>query len=89
MDTKVTSIRYFKTRRGVGYEAKTQHGSIWNDGNGGGTYFESNDSRFSFPRELSGMEKEMYLESLIDKHEGIESLPLNHLALINKKEIVK
>lgn len=37
---KVKSIRYFETNRGLGYEAKTQYGSIWNDGNGGGTYFD-------------------------------------------------
>jgi len=37
---KVKSVRYFETNRGLGYEAKTQYGFIWNDGNGGETYFE-------------------------------------------------
>ena len=37
---QVKSVRYFETNRGLGYEAKTQYGSIWNDGNGGETYFE-------------------------------------------------
>jgi hypothetical protein len=41
---KVKSIRYFETRRGLGYEAKTQFGTIWNDGNGGCTYFEHDGS---------------------------------------------
>ena len=36
----VKSVRYFETNRGLGYEAKTNEGSIWNDGNGGPTYFE-------------------------------------------------
>ena len=31
----VKSVRYFETNRGLGYEAKTNEGSIWNDGNGG------------------------------------------------------
>ena len=36
---KVENVRYFETNRGLGYEAKTQYGSICNDGNGGDTYF--------------------------------------------------
>ena len=36
----VKSVRYFETNRGLGYEAKTNEGSIWNDGMGGPTYFE-------------------------------------------------
>jgi hypothetical protein len=35
---KVLNISYHQTSRGVGYEAKTDKGSIWNDGNGGATY---------------------------------------------------
>ena len=38
----VKSVRYFETNRGLGYEAKTDKGSILNDGNGGATYFEAN-----------------------------------------------
>ena len=42
---KVTGVRYFETRRGLGYECKTNIKglAIWNDGNGGGTYFSSSD----------------------------------------------
>jgi hypothetical protein len=38
---KVTSVRYFETRRGLGYECKTNipNVTIWNDGMAGGTYF--------------------------------------------------
>ena len=39
-DMIVKSVRYFETNRGLGYEAKTNEGSIWNDGMGGPTYFE-------------------------------------------------
>ena len=37
---KVNSVRYFDTYRCLGYVANTNEGSIWNDGNGGPTYFE-------------------------------------------------
>tara|TARA_B100001996_G_scaffold378264_1_gene362169 strand:+ start:1871 stop:2062 length:192 start_codon:yes stop_codon:yes gene_type:complete len=40
MINEIIGIRYFKTARGVGYEAKTDIGSIWNDGDGGATYHE-------------------------------------------------
>ena len=43
---KVKSVRYFETNRGLGYEAKTDKGSIWNDGNGGCTYFEPNYPKY-------------------------------------------
>ena len=45
---KVVSLRQWNTRRGVGYEAKVEgsdgeeYGSIWNDGDGGATYFDVN-----------------------------------------------
>ena len=40
MALEVTSVRYFETRRGLGYQCKTNVNSveIWNDGNGGATY---------------------------------------------------
>ena len=45
---KVVSVRQWNTRRGVGYEAEVEgsdgekYGSIWNDGDGGATYFDVN-----------------------------------------------
>ena len=45
---KVVSLRQWNTRKGVGYEAKVEgsdgeeYGSIWNDGDGGATYFDVN-----------------------------------------------
>ena len=56
--------RYWKTRRGLAYEFKCNLGSIWNDGSGGPTYFESNTGKY---KEYS----EWYLEDLIDKYEGV------------------
>ena len=40
---EVTDVRYFQTRRGLGYECKTniEGVSIWNDGFGGGTYLHT------------------------------------------------
>lgn len=40
MALEVTSIRYFETRRGLGYQCTTNVNGveIWNDGNGGATY---------------------------------------------------
>ena len=42
MTLKVTSVRYYNTRQGVGYECKTNIDSvkICNDGDGGGTFVE-------------------------------------------------
>jgi hypothetical protein len=64
---KVTSVRYFETRRGLGYECKTNIKglSIWNDGNGGGTYFSSNDNSIVY--------SEQQLESLIDEYENVKT----------------
>ena len=64
---KVTSIRYFKTNRGVGYEAKTANGSILNDGDGGPTYFigDTPEANKKY-RDIS----EFDLEEFIDIYEG-------------------
>ena len=72
---KVTSVRYFETRRGLGYECRTNVKglSIWNDGNGGGTYFSGNEYSKS-GREIGIYSKkynEQELESLIDKYESM------------------
>lgn len=66
----IKKVRYFETSRGVGYEAKTDKGSIWNDGQGGETYFRPdepyriNDERF---HDLT----DEYLEYLLDQYEGV------------------
>jgi hypothetical protein len=56
----VTSVRYFETRRGLGYEAKTSVPgvSIWNDG--------------MFPDITYGsIDYENALEELINEYEGV------------------
>jgi len=69
---KVTSTRYFETRRGLGYECTTNVKgiSIWNDGQGGGTYLNNDNMNDEF-HHLT----EDQLEKLIDKYE------------LNKKQI--
>jgi|OM-RGC.v1.024695954 hypothetical protein len=71
---KVTSTRYFETRRGLGYECTTNVKgiSIWNDGQGGGTYLNNDNMNDEF-HHLT----EDQLERLIDKYE------------LNKKYIMK
>ena len=71
---KVTKVRYFNTRRGIGYEATTNYGSIWNDGMGGCTYFEPlRNKDGSIPVELRKYRtiSEWNLEELIDRYEGV------------------
>jgi hypothetical protein len=62
----VTNIRYWETRRGVGYEAKTDEGSIWNDGNGGATYFDGNTPALT--KKYSNLSEDE-LEGAIDMYE--------------------
>jgi len=66
---KVTSIRYFDTRRGVGYKCKTNYEDveIWNDGDGGATFIPINSHSVDY----AGL-SESTLESLIDEYEGIK-----------------
>ena len=66
---KVKSVRYFQTKPGLGYEAKTNKGSIWNDGNGGATYFEAHYPEYH-NKDFWHL-SEMDLESLIDDYEKI------------------
>jgi len=63
---KVTSIKYFSTRRGLSYECKTnlEGISIWNDGQGGGTYLNNDNLNDDF-HHLT----ESQLEELIDEYE--------------------
>ena len=78
----VTSVRYFETRRGIGYEAKTSVPgvSILNYGMGGGTYVSSSLTYFNhgdfhktfFPDITYGsIEYENALEEVINIHEGV------------------
>tara|TARA_B100001057_G_C22383380_1_gene769319 strand:- start:326 stop:565 length:240 start_codon:yes stop_codon:yes gene_type:complete len=69
---KVTSVRYFETRRGLGYECKTNipNVKIWNDGMGGGTYFDR--CMEAKHHKLYDLEIDQdYMEGLIDIYEGI------------------
>ena len=69
---EVTSLRYFETRRGTGYECKTNIPNvvIWNDGMGGGTYFDR--CMEAKNHKLYDLEKDQdYMEGLIDIYEGI------------------
>jgi len=66
---KVKSIRYFETRRGLGYEAKTEFGTIWNDGNGGSTYFEHNGTEQGKKFRNTSEDE---LEHYINVFEGVE-----------------
>ena len=81
-ELKVTGVRYFETRRGLGYECTTNvpGAQIWNDGNGGGTYVDAVLSDYTnrdfhktfFPSISHGsMQYEEALEKLINEYEGV------------------
>jgi len=61
---KVTNIRYFQTRRGVGYECQTNVKgiTIWNDGNGGATFL---DGAWADKKQFQEL-RDMDLENLIN-----------------------
>lgn len=74
---EVINVRYYETRRGIGYEAKTNVKgiSIWNDGHGGETYLDDNEDTtdFKLVNEYKNMYSqcgEEYLEKLIDTYES-------------------
>ena len=75
MKLKVISYREFNTRRGVGYESKTNIKglSIWNDGDGGCTYFSGNEHTKDYRLISRYSEKynENQIEVLIDEFLGI------------------
>ena len=60
---KISKIKYFETRRGVGYIVTTNVGNIYNDGNGGGTYVDGNQKGEDL--------NEFELEDIINKYEGV------------------
>ena len=65
----VKNIRYFETRRGLGYEVKTNQGTIWNDGQGGETYVD----------DWKGKDySEDELENILDEYEGVDEATLIH-----------
>ena len=68
---KVLGVRYFETRRGTGYQCKTnkKNVEIWNDGNGGGTYIVP---WYPDTKDYDEMTEEE-MEKLIDKYEEIEN----------------
>jgi hypothetical protein len=78
-ELKVVGVRYNETRRGLAYEAKTnvKGVSIWNDGNGGGTYVNYNKDTKDFKllnayKDLyGGIGAERELEQLINEFEGV------------------
>ena len=66
---QITHVRYFETRKGLGYECKTNIEGIkvWNDGMGGDTYIEPSKKA----REMNLYDiSEFDLEKLIDKYES-------------------
>ena len=67
-DLKVTSVRYYDTRRGIGYECNTniEGVKIWNDGMGGITFIEGTWSRIKVYQHLNDND----LEKLIDAYEN-------------------
>ena len=81
-ELKVTGVRYFNTRRGLGYECTTTIPgvTIWNDGDGGPTYVDPIPSKYTnrdfhktyFPNISHGsMQYEEALEQLINEYEGV------------------
>ena len=66
----VQNIRYFRTRRGLGYEPKTNLGTIWNDGNGGCTYFEPDYDKGLKNSDFDHLTED-YLENLLNIFEGV------------------
>ena len=79
---KVLNIRYWETRRGIGYEAMTDFGgTIWNDGDGGGTYLMPTWKKEGYltnaqlhdllPNDVrTGLGYENFLDNLVNIHEG-------------------
>ncbi len=67
-DLKITGVRYYDTRRGIGYECTTNVDGvrIWNDGMGGITFIEGTWSLIKSYQHLNDND----LENLIDAYEN-------------------
>jgi len=78
MGLQVSSIRYFKTNRGLGYQAKTNHEGveIHNDGQGGETYLFGQYSLIKpFDNlKVNGRENEWALEELLNLYERSQGI---------------
>ena len=76
MTLKVTNVRYYNTRRGVGYECKTNIDGvkIWNEGNGGNTFVEGYKIAVRSGIKKERLDDEWHLESLIDDYEHEQEL---------------
>ena len=83
-DLKVTSVRYFETRRGTGYQVKTNVDGIeiWNDGEGGPIFLEGS-SRDLLPYKHLG---ENDLHKLIDEFEN-DKTPLKKFRIFLEEEL--
>ena len=64
---KITEIRYFETRRGVGYECQTNEDgvTIWNDGMGCMTFIQGTWSKIKRHQYL----RDIHLEEMINEFE--------------------
>jgi hypothetical protein len=75
-ELKVVDVRYYKTRRGVGYQCRTniQGVEICNDGNGGPTFVDGYKLATSAGVRRERLDDEWHLESLIDEYEQEKEL---------------
>lgn len=64
---RITEIRYFETRRGVGYECQTNEDgvTIWNDGMGGITFIQGTWSKIKRHQHL----RDIHLEEMMNEFE--------------------
>lgn len=76
IDLKVVDVRYYKTRRGVGYQCRTniQGVEICNDGNGGPTFVDGYKMAARAGVRRERLDDEWHLESLIDEYEQEKEL---------------
>ena len=76
IELKVVDIRYYKTRRGVGYQCKTNIDGveICNDGNGGPTFVDGYKLATGAGVRRERLDDPWHLESLIDEHEKEKEL---------------